>query len=124
MFALDHFAAEPLYDGAFWGNHGYAGYAGYPAAYGVGAPYLAEPYFGGESLYAADVDNFLDHGYGYDAPHLHGDYHGFAHGAYPMDLTYLKGKKKPTKATQAGAVIRGLAGIAGQAVGIARAFGK
>ena len=111
--------AAPVFEGAHWGHHGFAGYP-------VADRFLAEPYYNhyGDYPYAAaEVDNYLDfaendfadaYGYGY-APYAHGIR---GHYGYPMDLTYLKGTDK------ASAVIKGLSGVANAGINIAKAFGK
>ena len=90
-----HFAA-PVFEGAHWGHHGFAGYP-------VADRFLAEPYFNHYNNFAAaEVDHYLDndfadYGYGYDhAPFAHGIHGHYAHG-YPMDLTYLRKTKPASK---------------------------
>ena len=85
-----HFAA-PVFEGAHWGHHGFAGYP-------VAEPFLAEePFYNHyDNFAAAEVDHYLDNDFGYDyAPFAHGVHghlaHAYGHG-YPMDLAYLKGK--------------------------------
>ena len=67
-----HFAA-PVFEGAHWGHHGFAGYP-------VAEPFLAEePFYNHyDNFAAAEVDHYLDNDFGYD-------YAPFAHGVHGHD---------------------------------------